>query len=97
MSCSDIPYFSEIILMAATCDRCGFRTTEVKSGGPIGAKGRRIELKITDSEDVTRDILKVRRLLCGSSDRTRLVLMRGPRHAVSGVGPPLGSRTAAAS
>ena len=45
--------------MAATCEHCGFRTTEVKSGGAIGPKGRRIELKITDIEDLSRDVLKV--------------------------------------
>ena len=56
---ADLPYFSEVILMAATCEHCGYRTTEVKSGGVIAEKGRRIELKITDPEDLSRDVLKV--------------------------------------
>jgi len=45
--------------MAMACERCGYRTSEVKSGGAISPKGRRIELKLADAEDVTRDVLKV--------------------------------------
>jgi C4-type Zn-finger protein len=56
---TDLPHFSEVILMAATCDHCGFRTTEVKSGGAIAPMGRRIELRLTDAQDLSRDVLKV--------------------------------------
>ena len=45
--------------MSSCCDNCGFRTNEVKSGGGISPKGRRITLNIVDSTfDMTRDVLK---------------------------------------
>lgn len=45
--------------MATCCDACGHRDNEVKSGGGIEPKGRRITLVIEKSEDMTRDVLKV--------------------------------------
>jgi ZPR1 zinc-finger domain len=48
--------------MSTNCDRCGYRDNEVKSGGAISEKGKRITLRIEDSEDLSRDILKVRDL-----------------------------------
>jgi len=44
--------------MATVCDHCGYRTSEVKAGGAIEPKGRRIELKLTDCDDLSRDVLK---------------------------------------
>lgn len=32
---SAIPHFKEVIIMATTCDSCGHRTNEVKSGGKL--------------------------------------------------------------
>ena len=57
---SDIPHFKEVVIMATVCEYCGHKTNEVKSGGGIEPKGKRIILQITDSSDLTRDILKVR-------------------------------------
>ncbi|TEB18651.1 zf-ZPR1-domain-containing protein [Coprinellus micaceus] len=54
----DIPYFKEILIMSTNCDRCGYRDNEVKSGSAISAEGKRIILKVEDSEDLSRDILK---------------------------------------
>ncbi|BGP01085.1 Zinc finger protein ZPR1 [Rhodotorula toruloides] len=54
----DIPHFKDIILMSTNCHDCGYRDTEVKSGGAIAEKGRRITLKVEDSDDLSRDILK---------------------------------------
>lgn len=54
----DIPHFREVIIMATTCDYCGYRTNEVKSGGAITPTGKKISLKITCEEDLSRDILK---------------------------------------
>ncbi len=54
----DIPHFKEVIIMSTICDSCGYKSNEVKSGGEIPAKGKRIELKITEVEDLSRDILK---------------------------------------
>ena len=57
---SDIPHFKEVVIMATVCEYCGHKTNEVKSGGGIEPKGKRIILQITDPSDLTRDILKVR-------------------------------------
>ncbi|KAL2912308.1 nucleolar zinc-finger protein [Polyrhizophydium stewartii] len=54
----DIPHFKEVIIMAISCDACGYKSNEVKAGGAISAKGKRITLKMTDIEDLSRDILK---------------------------------------
>jgi len=56
----DIPHFKEMIIMSTVCDHCGYKSNEVKAGGPVSEKGKRIILKIEDSEDMSRDILKVR-------------------------------------
>lgn len=55
----DIPHFKEVILMATVCDFCGYKSNEVKTGGEVSEKGRKITLKVEDPEDLTRDILKV--------------------------------------
>ena len=45
--------------MATVCEYCGHKTNEVKSGGGIEPKGKRISLKVTDATDLSRDVLKV--------------------------------------
>jgi len=55
----DIPHFKEVIIMSTTCDECGYKSNEVKAGGPVSENGKRITLKIEDLEDMSRDILKV--------------------------------------
>jgi len=55
----NIPHFKEVVIMATTCDKCGYKSNEVKAGGAIAPKGKRITLKMTDEEDLSRDILKV--------------------------------------
>lgn len=45
--------------MATTCECCGHRSNEVKSGTGISEHGVRIQLKLTDPSDLSRDILKV--------------------------------------
>ncbi|KAI1316261.1 nucleolar zinc-finger protein [Mortierella claussenii] len=54
----DIPHFKEVIIMSTTCDECGYKSNEVKAGGPVSENGKRIILKIEDAEDMSRDILK---------------------------------------
>ncbi|KAF9187802.1 nucleolar zinc-finger protein [Haplosporangium sp. Z 767] len=54
----DIPHFKEVIIMSTTCDHCGYKSNEVKAGGPVSKHGKRIILKIEDLEDMSRDILK---------------------------------------
>ncbi|PVU96673.1 hypothetical protein BB559_002295 [Furculomyces boomerangus] len=54
----EIPHFKNVILMSTTCESCGYKSNEVKSGGAIMEKGTRITLTLEDSEDLSRDILK---------------------------------------
>ena len=61
MCITDIPYFKEVIIMSFVCDACGFKTNEIKGGGAVHEKGKRIMLHITkDSceEDIRRDMIK---------------------------------------
>ena len=55
-----IPHFKEVIVMALTCDTCGYRSNEVKSGAGVSEMGTQITLHLTDPSDLSRDILKVR-------------------------------------
>eukprot|EP00795_Rhopilema_esculentum_P016720 gene16720-8173_t len=54
----EIPHFKEVIIMATNCDKCGYRTNEVKSGGGVEPCGVKITLKMTDASDLNRDVLK---------------------------------------
>lgn len=58
MKMTSIPHFKEVVIMATNCEVCGNRTNEVKVGGGIAEKGRRITLRVTDPSDLTRDVLK---------------------------------------
>ncbi|MCJ1398448.1 nucleolar zinc-finger protein [Xylographa trunciseda] len=53
-----IPYFKEVILSAIVCPHCGYRTSDVKTGGEFPEKGQRIWLDVENATDLTRDILK---------------------------------------
>lgn len=46
--------------MATTCDACGHRTNEVKSGSGIEPLGTKFTLQIETTEDLKRDVLKVK-------------------------------------
>ena len=54
----NIPHFKEVIIMATVCDHCGYRTSDVKTGGEIPLKGKRTTLRVQTKEDLSRDILK---------------------------------------
>lgn len=58
MKKTNIPHFKEVIIIATVCDHCGYRTSDVKTGGAIPEKGKRITLAIKTLEDMSRDILK---------------------------------------
>ena len=58
MKMVDIPYFKEVVIMSTVCDTCGFKSNEVKAGGAVAEKGKRISLNVIDQEDLSRDILK---------------------------------------
>jgi len=54
----EIPHFKEIILMSTNCGACGYKDNEVKSAAAISPRGTKLILKVTDKEDLARDILK---------------------------------------
>ncbi|EEH48933.2 zinc finger-containing protein ZPR1 [Paracoccidioides brasiliensis Pb18] len=54
----DIPHFKEVFIWSTVCDHCGYRTNEVKTGGAVPEKGRRVTLEVATIEDLSRDILK---------------------------------------
>jgi len=57
MKVTPIPYFKEVIVMATTCDICGHRSNEVKSGSGVAPEGIRYRLVMNDPIDLNRDIL----------------------------------------
>ncbi|KAL8202131.1 hypothetical protein R6Q57_011278, partial [Mikania cordata] len=58
MFLTKIPYFQEVIVMASTCDACGYRNSELKPGGAIPAKGKKISVLVKDTSDLSRDVIK---------------------------------------
>ncbi|XP_027345533.1 zinc finger protein ZPR1-like [Abrus precatorius] len=58
MFVTNIPYFQEVIVMASTCDSCGYRNSELKPGGRIPEKGKRITLCVKNVNDLSRDVIK---------------------------------------
>lgn len=58
MKMVNIPHFKQVVIMSTVCDHCGYRTNEVKTGGEVPEKGRRITLRVNGAEDLSRDILK---------------------------------------
>ena len=54
----NIPYFKQVIISAVVCSHCGYRTSDVKTGGDIPEKGKRIWLDVKSPADLRRDILK---------------------------------------
>ena len=77
--------------MSTNCHDCGYRDTEVKSGGATSERGRKITLKVEDTDDLSRDILKVcchleflrRRLLISSCRRAKRLGSPFPRSSSS--------------
>lgn len=58
MKMVNIPYFKQVVLMSTVCEHCGYRSNEVKTGGEVPEKGRKITLRVSKKEDLMRDILK---------------------------------------
>jgi zinc finger protein ZPR1 len=58
MQIVNIPFFKDILIMSTTCERCGFKSNEVKSAGQISEKGKRLTLSLMTTHDLSRDILK---------------------------------------
>jgi len=58
MQMVDIPHFKEVVIISTACDHCGYRTSEVKTGGAVPEKGRQIIVKVLEPVDLARDVLK---------------------------------------
>lgn len=58
MCIASIPFFKEIIIMAFTCEYCGYRNTDIKHGGGVSDKATRIVFHLTKPEDLNRDCFK---------------------------------------
>lgn len=58
MKITNIPHFKEVVIMATSCDVCGCKSNEVKSGGGIEEQGIRFEIQVHSNEDLSRDVLK---------------------------------------
>ena len=54
-----IPHFKEIIVMCFECANCGYKTAEVKGGGGISEKAKKLTLLVKTPEDLNRDLFKV--------------------------------------
>merc|ERR1712019_38437 len=44
--------------MAFSCEKCGVRSSEVKVGGGISEKGKKMTFRVEKPEDLNRDIFK---------------------------------------
>jgi zinc finger protein len=58
MKMVEIPHFKAVVLMSTVCDSCGYRSNDVKTGGEIPEKGKKITLRVSEAVDLARDILK---------------------------------------
>ena len=62
MCVTNIPHFKEVIIMAFSCDHCGYKNNEVKGSGAVPDRGEKITLVIPVNDDMPsnldRDILK---------------------------------------
>ncbi|KAI1720808.1 ZPR1 zinc-finger domain-containing protein [Ditylenchus destructor] len=58
MKPTDIPYFQTVIIMCTMCDRCGFKSNDVKSGGATKDLGCKLSVRIEKDLDLARDVLK---------------------------------------
>jgi ZPR1 zinc-finger domain len=56
---SDVPHFKEILVMSTVCDKCGWRNSEAKPASGIETEGVEIDLHVTSTEDLNRDVIKV--------------------------------------
>ena len=66
----------DVLIMSTTCEHCGYRDSEVKSGSAISPLGKKITLKVEDQEDLSRDILKVWHQLLTPKSLTHLYCFR---------------------
>ncbi|KAI4172546.1 MAG: hypothetical protein LQ348_006747 [Seirophora lacunosa] len=54
----NIPHFKEVVISAVMCTHCHYRSSDVKTGGAVPPRGKRISLHVRSARDLGRDILK---------------------------------------
>jgi zinc finger protein len=54
----DIPHFKEVIVMSLLCEKCGYKSNEIKGGGAIPKFGTKITLRVSTADDLAREVLK---------------------------------------
>jgi zinc finger protein len=54
----NIPYFKEVVVMAFNCSNCGYKNSEIKTGGSISKRGKILTLHVKNPIDLSRDVLK---------------------------------------
>lgn len=54
----DIPHFKEVIVMSLLCEKCGYKSNEIKGGGAIPKFGTKITLRVSTASDLAREVLK---------------------------------------
>ncbi|KAK5997912.1 Zinc finger chaperone ZPR1 [Cladobotryum mycophilum] len=55
---TSIPYFREVVIMSFSCDHCGFQNNEMQPAGTIQPKGVHYELRLTQMDDFSRQVIK---------------------------------------
>ena len=58
MCIASIPFFKEIIIMAFSCEFCGYRNTDIKHGGGMSDHATKIVFEVNKPEDLNRDLFK---------------------------------------
>lgn len=58
MKMVEIPHFRQVIIMNTSCDDCGYKSNDVKTGGEVPLKGKKVTLQVKTPIDLARDILK---------------------------------------
>src|SRR6266536_4212437 len=58
MKMVEMPHFKQVVIMSTVCEHCGYRSNEVKTGGEVPEKGKKITLHVNTPSDLGRDILK---------------------------------------
>lgn len=57
MNMIDIPHFQKIVITCSVCSFCGLKSSSIKYGGGISAKGVRYTLRLNNSQDLNREII----------------------------------------
>lgn len=47
-----------MVLISFVCEFCGYKNSEIKTGGEVSSKGLRMTLKVENSEDLNWDFFK---------------------------------------